>query len=576
MNNHDLSQARTAVESILTSLGVARVVYVDDANGEVSVEDVIAAAVGLDEKQLIGALPELDSVPDDPDVLSKKLRDLWGRIDANTQVVRAQAVLVIARRNDSNDTDDIADASILSDLIPQAKLISLSPSQWGDQKDQLLTDSKEQRTLFLFDRDLSDTGGDVEGGIKIIASLLARNDTESLICGLLTHTVTPETQPQQWVELSKTYGIPKDRFIVIPKLYLSNAPILFAQTLKFVALSPDFDELKRKTKDIIANAATVAADRVDGVSIYDLDHIVFQVSAEEGLWEPDMLFRLHALFHRLESRRLAHEGGRLEEIAGKLRAMSGIPTNCDEFAPPSTAWALQREELYESENHLNKNHLPLEVGDIFGRIDGNNQKRYILLAQPCDLMVRNDGKRHPEPQRVPLAEVVCTEKAPHYSEEMPYFGASPTERWYVKFKSVHYVRLCILDFCVFNQDGVASLTIGSVAPSGVRPAWKKRHDIVSKIMVRTVRKLDKLAPDAKDSQTIKQAKQSIARDLDGILFDDDLFKGHLTENGGTRTVSYNCKRIERISRARAIGLLMSYTASLGRPAYDRDFGVIGN
>jgi hypothetical protein len=576
MIDQDLAQAKTSVESILNALGVARVVYVDDANDEsVSVEDVIAAALGLDGPLLLAAFPELgDSIPDDQAVLTAKIREVWGRLDPAVQPERGQAVVVAARRHDGNETDDVADVSILGQLIPEAKLVSLSPSQWESQKDQLLLDSNDQRTLFLFDRDFSNAGGDSEGGIKIIASLLARNDTESLICGLLTHTVTPETQPEQWVELSRTHNIPRDRFIVIPKLHLSKAPILFAQTLKFVALSPDFTQLKRKTKEIIAAAATVAANRVEEVSIYDLDHIVFQVSADEGLWEPDMLFRLHALFHRLESRRLAHEGGALEEIAGKLRAVSGIPTSCDLFTPPSSSWALQREELYESDDHINMNHLPLEVGDIFERVGANSNKRYVLIAQPCDLMVRNDGKRHPELQRVPLAEVVCTSKAPHYSEEMTYFGASPKEKWYVKFRLVHFVRPYILDLCVLNQDGISRLVLGSNAPSNVRPAWKKRHDVITGLISKTVRKADQLKPAVNDSPQIKQVKQNIAQNLGGVFFKDDLFKGSLSEAGEIRTVTYDCKRTGRISRARAIGLLLSYTASLGRPAYDREFGAI--
>lgn len=577
MNDQEpISQARTAVESILTALGVDRVVYVDDANGgAVSLEDVIAATAGLDASLLSEVMPELGKViPDDPDVLRQKVRDLWGQLDVNDQERRAQAVLIAARRHDGNDMDDVADASILSDLVPKAKLVSLSPAQWEEQKTQLLQDSKKQRTLFLFDRDFSETGGDAEGGIKIIASLLASNETESLICGLLTHTVTPENQPQQWENLSRAHNIPRDRFVVIPKLHLSKAPILFAQTLKFVALSPDFTELKRKTKEIIEAAASVAANRVEEVSIYDLDHIIFQVSADEGLWEPDMLFRLHSLFHRLESRRLAHEGGALEVIAGKLRAVSGIPTSCELFIPPSSAWTLQHEELYESDDHINKNHLPLEVGDIFERVGTHSNKRYLLLSQPCDLMVRNDGKRHPEMQRVPLAEVVCANDAPYYSEEMPYFGSSPKEKWYVKFKLVHFVRSHILDLCVLNQDGIARMVIGSNAPSNIRPAWKERYGIISRFISQSVREADKLRPAENDSQAVKQAKETIARNIGGVFFNDDLFKGFLSDVDGTRIVSYDCKRIGRISRARAIGLLMSYTASLSRPAYDRDFGSI--
>lgn len=578
MSDQSVDKARMSVESILDALDVARVVYVDDANDEgVSVEDVIAAAVELDAALLLATLPELaDSPPDDPDILTVMIRRIWEQLDPAVQAERGQAVVVAARMNDGDETDDVADVSILSHLIPETKLISLSPSQWETRKDQLLQDSKDQRTLFLFDRDFAGAGGDSEGGIKIIASLLARNDTEGLICGLLTHTVTPETQPQQWMDLSRTHGIPRDRFVVIPKLHLSKAPILFAQTLKFAALSPDFDKLKRKTKEIIAEAADVAARRVDEVSIYDLEHIVFQVSAEEGLWEPDMLFRLHAMFHRTESRRLAHDGAALESIAANLRSVSGIPASDELMPAPASAWALQREELYELDEHINRNYLPLELGDIFERVGGTSAKKYILLAQPCDLMVRGDGKRHPDLHRVTLAEVVPAETNPNYSEEMPYFDPSPSNKWFVKLRAVHFVRVCVLDLCAFNQDGAARLKVDGNVPPNIRPSWKARHEVLTRQLRQSIRKADLLAPVASESKHVQQIKKTIAKDLGGIIFDDDLFKGGLVENGGVRSVDYNCRRIGRLSRSRAIGMLMSYTSTLGRPAYDRHFGVVSD
>jgi len=580
MNDQDLAQAITAVKSILNALSVARVVYVDDANDDgVSVEDVLAAAPGLDAALLIAAFPELgDSIPDDQDVLIAMIREIWGRLDPRIQLDRGRAVVITARRHDGNEMDDVADVSILGQLIPEEKLVSLSPAQWSTQKEQLLQDSKGQRTLFLFDRDFSGTGGDSEEGIKIIASLLARDDTESLICGLLTHTVTPETQPQQWVDLSKAHGIPRDRFVVIPKLHLSKAPILFAQTLKFAALSPDFTELKRKTKEIIAAAATAAADRVEMVSIYDLDHIVFQVSANEGLWEPDMLFRLHAMFHRLESRRLAHDGGVLESIASKLRAVSGIPTKYDLLPPPQSAWSLQREELYESDEHINGNYLPLELGDIFERKGADSIKRYILLAPPCDLMVRPKGRRMPELPRVPLAEIAPespqTNASSRVLEEMPYFDDSHMNKWFVKLKAIHYVNSCVLDLCAFNKDGISRLVVNGIVPSAIRPTWRARHAILLKHWGQSVRRADMLTADPHESPDVKQTKAKIAKDLGGLIFDDDLFRGSLATDNGARSITFNCRRVGRLSRARAIGLLMSYTATLGRPAYDRAFGEV--
>lgn len=571
MNDQDLAQARTAVESILNALDVARVVYVDDYNATTpTVEDTIAAALYLDSAVLQPLFPELgDSPPDDPDVLPKKIRDVWATLDSDLQVERGKAVIVAARRRDGDETDDAADIAVLEQIIPRDRLVSLSPTEWGQQQEQLLEESQATRTLFIFDRDLSRAGGDPESGIKIIASLLARSETESVLCGLLTHTVEPATQPEQWAELSSAHSIPMDRFVVIPKLHLSKAPMLFAQMLKHAALAPEFTELKGKAKDIIRLAADVAAAKVDQVRIHDLDHMVFRVSADEGLWEPEMLFRLHALFHRLEARRLAHEGGELEKLAERLRVVSGIPTDCGDCDPPSSAWLLQQQELYELDEHINRYHLPIEVGDIFERTGVNSPKRFVLLAQPCDLMVRGDGERHPEMRRVPLVEIVPATERPQYTEEMPCFGQSASEHWYVKLRMVHYVRPCILDLCVFNQDGTAVLPVGGTAPSGVRPSWKARFTVLARYIGRNVRKADLLAPVNAEAPVVVQTKQHLSRELGGLLFDDDLFKGTLVNENGVRSVKYDCRRVGRISRARAMGLLLSYTGTLGRPAYDR-------
>lgn len=571
MNDTDLAQAKAAVESILDALDVVRVVYVDDYNTTTpTVEATIAAAVTIGTAVLQPLFPELgESLPDDPDILSKRIRDVWATLGVDAQSERGKAVIVAARRHDGDETDDAADIAVLEQIIPKDRLLSLSPSEWEQQEDELVKQSQTARTLFVFDRDLSRAGGDPESGMKIIASLLARNDTGSVLCGLLTHTVKPATQPEQWEELSNAHGIPMDRFVVIPKLHLSKAPMLFAQMLKHAALAPDFTELKSKARDIIRQAADAAAAKVDQVRIHDLDHMVFRASADEGMWEPEMLFRLHALFHRLESRRLAHEGGDLESIAKRLRVVSGIPTDCGDCDPPSSAWLLQRQELYELDDHINRYHLPIEIGDIFERTGANSHKRFILLAQPCDLMVRGDGERHPELRRVPLVEIVPATERPQYAEEMPCFGQSSDEHWYVKLRMVHYVRPCILDLCVFNQNGVAMLPIGGAAPSGMRPAWRSRFDVLSRYIGRNVRKADLLSPDNKESPAVMQTKQQLLRELGGMFFEDDLFKGSIVNENGVRTVKYDCRRIGRVSRARAMGLLLSFTGTLGRPAYDR-------
>lgn len=568
MNEQGSFDVQAAVAKILDALEVARVVVVDDANVEgVELEQVIAHAKTLDSDLLLEAFPELgDKVPDDQEVLATQIRNVWASFDRSAQVEKGDAVLRAARRSDGDEPDDLGDLAILREFIPSEKLVMLSPAQWHEQQQELISYSISNPTLFLFDQDFSKAGGASGDGIRIIASLLASESNEKLICALLTHTVQPDAQFEKWEELSKAHGIPKDRFMVLPKLLLSQSPIQFVQTLKFAALAPNFAELKSKTTDIIAKAASFAAKRVEKVSIYDLDHIVFRAPATEGLWEPEMLFRLHSMFHRVESHRMAHEGGHLEMLAAKLRAVSCIPMNYDSSQAPNSAWELQREELYDFD-YTNKNHLPIDLGDIFQKV-GPSKKRYILLSQPCDLMVRASGRREPESSRLPLVEIAPATRDDRYAEKMPYFAESPGIEWLVKFKRVSFVQARVLDLCVFNDDGMAKLSIDNSVPAGLRPAWQKRHKLLHDCWEKVVNKADSYKSISND---VASKGGNIVQDAIRMSLHDDLFKGEIVEEDGQRSIYYKCKRVGRLSRARAMGLLMSYTATLARPAYDLDF-----
>jgi hypothetical protein len=570
-----LEQARAAVHKILETLQIGRVVCVDDTYAdEPLVEEVVVAACTLDQGNLQEILSKFGaSVPDDQDVLKEQVRRLWDSLDEPARLKFAKNILSASENFDDVETEDHIDAALLGDYIPTEMLLTLSPKQWEQRREQLLAKDAEVRTLFLFDQDLSKKeGGEADGGIKIIASLLAREDGDH-ICGLLTHTVTPEELLDKWTELSKTYSINRDRFLVIPKRNLSETPLVFAQSLKLVALSPDFTKLKERTQKIIQDAAVKAASRVDEIRIYDLEHMVFTVAASEGMWEPDMLFRLHALFHRLESRQLAHSGGELEQITRRLRSVSHIQTEAS-IQHSSDIWKIQKDELYESPEHINRNHFPLELGDIFTKTGTDSQKHYILLAQPCDLMVRRNGERQPEIKHVPVAEVVKARPdsaASPYSEKMAYYGDNPDEQWYVKLKHVHQVKVLVLDLCVFNEDGSASLQLDGEVSDMIRPSWKARHVILVKYFKRIASRVDLLTASEADPQNVKQVKAKLKSELTNDLLSEGLCKGALVEQAGRRSISYNCRRVGRLSSARAFGLLMAYTSCLGRPAYDRDF-----
>jgi hypothetical protein len=80
-----------------------------------------------------------------------------------------------------------------------------------------------------------------------------------------------------------------------------------------------------------------------------------------------------------------------------------------------------------------------------------------------------------------------------------------------------------------------------------------------------------LSPVSGESQDVKKLKEKVKKGFMDELLNEGLFKGKPINQNGRRGIAYNCCRVGRLSRARAFGLLMAYTACLSRPAYDRDF-----
>jgi len=53
-------------------------------------------------------------------------------------------------------------------------------------------------------------------------------------------------------------------------------------------------------------------------------------------------------------------------------------------------------EVYEPANLVNEFNHPLRNGDVFEATFGSAAEQFILIAQPCDLMVRKNSQRSRE------------------------------------------------------------------------------------------------------------------------------------------------------------------------------------
>ncbi len=573
-----IEKAREAVNDLLHIMGIERVVCVDNIYAqERAVEDILPVISRLSTDELARISPELNEeisgeLPEE--IRNEKFRRAWDEFNSEKQKTLAKQILAAASIENPEDEDDSGFASILEELIDEEKLSTLSFQEWKLKKDDILKSSEETTTLILFDQDLSEDGGMKTEGMAIISNIMASAAAETIFCGLLTHTVTIDNQHQAWEDQAKQHTVDKDRFVLISKSWLSQDPVGFARMLKLVALSPNCKLLKDKMADLLHRATDVAKKRVGEITVFDFDHIVCRAAQAEGIWEPDMLFRLFGIFHRTEAMKEACSTREIEKIAYHLRSVSHIPTD-SESSPVLTTWKIQQEEMYDSSEYINKLHLPIDIGDIFKKINSESSKSYILLSQPCNLMIRSSGKREPETKEVILAEIVQDlETKTDMDIELPYFGEDPKQCHYVRLGRVHSVKLCVLDLCVYDKMGRAVFDLGATCPKGLIPAWSKRFERSKRDMKRIVIRYNLLRECKTDPPDKKQLKRKyeLINGIVSTLSSEGLFKATFSQTGGSERIEFNCQRMRRLSRPRATALLAQYAACISRPAFERDLG----
>ncbi len=616
--DNEVNSAHNAIDQLFGCMGIMRVVCVDDEYARsINVEDVIGYCAGMktDDLSGISLISDFLALKDqNEDVFTSRLRDNWKEFDEDQ---RKDVYRKIWIRSGSEGEPDIGTALQLREILSNHDFKELSLAEWKDKKENILNEAKNNNTLILFDQDMTQEKGTDDEGVKQIAATLSHEGLTGVYCGLLSHTGSIDEEPEKWEQLVSDYGVPKSKFLFIAKSRL-NKPLGFARMLKLMTISPDCHSLNVKAKEIYTAALDKAKEEIDKIGIYDFEHIVFSHSQEEGTWEPDTLFRLYSLFHKKITIQEARGNIELNTLVNRIRKVSQIPLPSKaEETPKHNSWRIQKEELYMDADYINGLHLPIELGDIFEftKEDGKT-KKYVLLGQPCDLMVRpkkdgNPGGRHHTVNESVIAEInefyknepengdteddnsgamenaILAEIAeydekkdrnpipkpdPFASQVLSYYSDLKDKESYAMFRKTQNIRLSILDLCVFQPDGAAKIEIGKDCHEGVIPSWQDHYKRLQKEFKKAVNRFKRI----NEAVENKVKKDDIQHVLNAIIPPSSLtntFKGKIDG----QTVEYPLKRIGRINQTRAVAILSRYAGFLARTAFDRDFGEeIGN
>ena len=341
--------------------------------------------------------------------------------------------------------------------------------------------SAAEDTLFVIDKEFKREPGGIDG-TKLLVDIVRQRQAQAPFCIMLTHTCTESEQEQRRVEIASAEELPPHRFCVLSKQQDTELAIdpRFARAIRTVMTHKFNGEIAYTICRTIQQSAEETARALTKQSVSDLEQALFENSIEEGVPEYDVVLRVFDIEQRYALNHALQDAGIQNQLraARKFRTMTGSASPGAAQTDMSFFRDLRRREVFLEGAGLNKLHAPLSCGDVF-ETQTTPAKRYLFLAQPCDLMVREDGKRRAEVGLLVLVNELGSEQVQsplsgyRFFDIKGVFGSD--KNWRVDFQNLFVVDLSILDFAVFNSDGCVRLHRDQPEPSIVLTAgWSRR------------------------------------------------------------------------------------------------------
>ncbi len=172
---------------------------------------------------------------------------------------------------------------------------------------------------------------------------------------------------------------------------------------------------------------------------------------------------------------------------------------------------------------------------------------------------------------VVLAEIVqgkSTEDADGY-EELPHYNANPDIKTYVDFRRTETVKLCVIDLCVFQPDGVSTMQVNLEAPTGLIPIWEKYYVSLAKDFTKVIERYERVIALLPKNPSKRQTV-----DIESVAIPTassrNAFKGKIVPS--EKRISYGLKRIGRLNNPRATAMFVRFGQYSSRIALEVDIG----
>ena len=525
MNAIDIKEV---VSKLLSARHISKVIYVDEDFDSKGYKNNFKSFVRVNHTD-----KKLPFANDDPEIAIQEFLRWWD--EENEESSRMDWIHKLGIQRTGTDTEQR-----LSRVIDNQMLEFVSPDEFESMHIENGANENNQ-ILVLMDQEL-------EGYGKGFDYLRKYDNNDYIQCGLFSGKFSKDEEIEKWKDLCDysryIYPLSKNRVTEGE----SNDIVEGLRNILWLRQISDIKDLYSKS---ISDALGKFKEFLTQFDPASFDYLVMTKSGKEGCWEFETLHRIGCLKlnQLLEKDMFDKSFEAFQKQTSDLRVIRQI----DEKNIPNLtdcAKDINQLDLYSDGNIINRFYSQIGNGDIF-QID---EKLYMLLCQPCNLEIREDGNRNESVfvYLVPM-ETLSNKALDKLKNYMKNYQVSNSR--IVTFNSLEYVLnyskafpadIRILDLVSYNNEGKVKSEIDKdVFSNLIQPNMRLRYEIL------------------KPSFEAVADENAVENEIDGI----EAIAIRQGKIDNETLDKLNITRVARLKDPRAQECLQELMAYLSRPAY---------
>ncbi len=418
-----------------------------------------------------------------------------------------------------------------------------------------------------------------QAGLEILNRVYTREGEEMVF--VLTHESAPdrESDKEEQIVNSLEEAEIAQRFpCVISKQRLQNkSGEALSNELKIAlkrsSLRREVYRVSTNAKKVVSEAVEKTRDSMCKIPPEELDYAFVKRAVNEGVSDLHMIERIITGQVSKSIKKMFVDHRDMHE---RMRMIRSIQIDKPAEIRHEAIENFRYDEIWDEGDFLEASHAPLAIGDVFETVAGDVKRRFILLGQPCDLMLRSDGKRSAQfGEFVSFSEIAND----HFKGNTVYAGRKTIDLLigeggqYLRFdfRKSSAVDLRILELATLNKSGRVLLSNDLVTEESLLPGQIKALKTAKKFLATVISAHENSVKKPEELRKIDaHCTLTLNKEAPFNSIYTPYSKGFYKE-GDAAALDWNLKRCGRLRSPYVDILADQHVALLNRRAIDIDY-----